>query len=350
VLPGSTASLNGAAVAMNWEVDLWGVARAGVKAQEASYRSAANDLAYARQSIAAGTVKAWLTVVASARQLALAKEMETNSAGQLRLIEVARRVGKAADLEVAQADAQLRSFQDSVRSRTQSFEEAKRALELLLGRYPSAKIDAGETLPLVQRAIPAGIPLDVLGRRPDLVAARNRYEAAFFNVEQARAARLPNLVLTAGAGYLSTDAFAFRSDLGTFVFPVGARLSFPLFDGGRRQTEVEIRTAAQEEAVGRYAQTILTAMQEVENALAADRQLGDRVAVLQALARDNERVVSLSRAQYQVGKVDLFEVLRQENELYRARSTLVAVGAERLAQRVNLHLALGGDFGGAGPH
>ena len=131
-----------------------------------------------------------------------------------------------------------------------------RALELIAGRYPSATITVPEALPGDLEPIPAGLPSDLVERRPDLVAARERYEAAFFSHEEARAARLPRLALNAGAGRLTSDFVKFKDGLDSTVFPIGAKLLWPLFDAGRLKTAVYIADQQQQEAAANYAKTI----------------------------------------------------------------------------------------------
>jgi outer membrane protein, multidrug efflux system len=345
--PANGLDINGFGVALSWEIDLWGRARAEKKAGEAAYRSAEADYVYARQSIAATTIQAWLLCIQATRQTAIAEAQSKAAHAQVDLLGHREAVGRISkqDVEVARANAQ--SLDDSVYQAEQARQQALRALELVVGRYPSATIAVPDALPDPLDPIPVGVPSDLVERRPDLVAARERYEAAFFNREEARAARLPRLALNAGAGRLTSDYVEFKNDLDKTVFPIGGKLLWPLFDAGRLATAVDIADQQQQEAAANYAKTILVAFGEVENALAADAMLQQRVRVREAQVESMQAAVRAAQEQARVGKSDQYNVLEQQLSLNAAEGALLRVRVEQRTQRVNLYLALGGDFGTA---
>lgn len=348
-LPQAQGYLSMSMVQMSWELDLWGMARAGIKSEEANLRSVSADYAYARESIAAAVARAWLLVIEGQQQQELAQRLEDDAREYAQLLATSQRIGKASELDVAQAEAQVHAYASAVRRWEQTQLQARRALEVLLGRYPSASIATREELPELDSSLPAGLPLALIERRPDLVAARQRFESAFFKSEQARVARLPNVMMTMGAGNVSSDYALFKGGMDKFVSPIGLRFSLPIFDGGRRQTVLEIRNSEQEQANVLYARTILRAMQEVENAMSAESLLALRANELSEQVGDVERTIGLAKVAHEVGKVDRFEILQREMSLYQARSTLLGVRSQRLAERVNLHLALGGSFSASTP-
>ncbi len=187
------------------------------------------------------------------------------------------------------------------------------------------------------------MPSQLLERRPDLIAAERRVAAAFDRVGEARAAQLPRISLTAGGSSVSSRLIELK-DTSNPIWSFGANLIAPLYQGGTLRAQVEIRTAEQKQAVAAYARAGQRAFGEVENALAAEAALRDREAILAANIRDSERALELARIRYRVGAVDLRAVEQSQLALYSARLSLLAVQAERLAQRVNLYLALGGGF------
>ncbi len=128
------------------------------------------------------------------------------------------------------------------------------------------------------------------------------------------------------------------------MWSLGANLVAPLYQGGALQAQVEIRTAEQKLAVADYARIAQRAFNDVEGALSAEAALRDRDAILVENIRDNQRALDLAQIQYKVGKVDLRVVEQRQLALYGARTSLLQVQTEQLAQRVNLHLALGGSF------
>jgi outer membrane protein TolC len=191
--------------------------------------------------------------------------------------------------------------------------------------------------------VPAGLPSELLERRPDVIAAERRVAAAFNRVGEAKTAMLPKISLTAGGSYVSSDLFVLK-DRSNPVWSAGANLLAPVYQGGALRAQVEIRTAEQKQALAQYAQAGLRVFGEVENALATEFSLKDRETILLTAVADNERALGLANERYRVGAVDLRSVSQQQLALFAARSSLIRVQSEARVQRVNLHLALGGSF------
>jgi len=183
-----------------------------------------------------------------------------------------------------------------------------------------------------------------LGSLLYLVAAERRIAAAFNRVGEAKAARLPRLSLNASIADISSDVLQLKTDYENPSSGAGARLVAPIYQGGALNTQVEIRTLEQKEAVAQYASMALRAIGDVENALAAEKTLTERVQLLQRVVADNQRNLELVQASYRIGKTDLRTVQQQQLNLFAARLSLLRVQSEQLSQRVNLHLALGGSF------
>ena len=221
--------------------------------------------------------------------------------------------------------------------------QALRALELLLGRYPAAEIAVAQALSPLPPPVPVGLPSQLLERRPDVVAAERRVAAAFNRVGEARAAQLPRISLTAGVSGISSDVLVLQ-DRNNPAWGIGGNLLAPLYQGGVLRAQVEIRSAEQKESVAAYAATGQRAFGEVEGALAAEFALRDRSVQLDAVVRDNERALQLALVQLRVGSADARAVQQRQLALYSARTARLKVQTEQLAQRVNLHLALGGAF------
>jgi outer membrane protein TolC len=187
------------------------------------------------------------------------------------------------------------------------------------------------------------MPSDLLERRPDVVAAERRVSAAFYRVEEAKAARLPQISLTASITSVSSDLFLLKNHSNP-VWSLGASLLAPLFTGGALEAQVEIRTAEQKVAVAEYGRIGARAFNEVENALSSEFTLDARSAVLRQAIVENERALVLANERYRVGSGDLRSVQERQLALHAARTALLRVQVEQLVQRVNLHLALGGGF------
>jgi len=344
-LSGDSSGLEGAGIFANWELDLWGRVRAGRASARDQYGSAALDYEYARQSLAALAAKSWFLATEARLQKMNAEEMAAASEKQLGFANDRLRVGRGDEYDVALARATLATFRDSVQSLDLAYRQSVRALEALAGRYPAAALSVPAQLAALPGPVPVGMPSELLERRPDVIAAERRVAAAFYRVEEAKAARLPRISLTAAVTSISSELFVLK-DRDNPVWSAGASLTAPLFLGGQLQAQVEVRTAEQKQALAEYGRVGSRAFGEVENALSTAFTLDAREAILRDAVVDNGRALELANVRFRVGAGDLRAVQQQSLALHAARTALLRVQTERLVQRVNLHLALGGGFEG----
>jgi NodT family efflux transporter outer membrane factor (OMF) lipoprotein len=341
----ASSALTGIIGLVSWELDLWGQLRYQREAAAATLTSVQADTEFARQSIAATTAKAWFMAAQTLGEQQLAADMVTASEHLVKLAGDRYRVGAGDNQDVALANANLGVARDSLVQARYAHQAALRALELILGRYPAAELRARPDLPPLPGPVPAGLPLQMLERRPDLVAAERRVAAAFNRVGTAKAAQLPAIRLTGNVGYLDSDILQLKDDYENPSVGVGAKLVAPIYTGGGLQAQVELATAQQREAVALYARLALRAIGDVEESLALSRVLVEREALLKAISADQQRALDLAQTAYRVGKQDLRSVEQQAISLYATRVNLLRVQGEQLNQRVGLHLALGGSFG-----
>lgn len=340
---GGSIDLRGWQFNVSWELDLWGRVRYGARAAESQFASTEADAAFARQSLVATVAKAWFTATEAALQQAIAADAVAAAGRLLELAELRQRIGADSEVDLVQARANLNELREQARQVDLARRQSLRALELLLGRYPAADVQVAGGLPDGLQPLPLGLPSELLERRPDVIAAERRVASAFDRVGEARAAQLPRLSLSASATQVTSDLFVLQDDDAVNA-SAGASLFAPLFRGGELKATVDLRTAQQKEAMADYARIALRAFSEVENALAADEVLREREAFLAQAVADHARALELEEARYRIGSRDLRTVARQQLALYEARMTLLRVQRERRVQRVNLHLALGGDF------
>jgi NodT family efflux transporter outer membrane factor (OMF) lipoprotein len=342
-MSGDSSGLEGAGLFAAWELDLWGRVRATARATELQYDSTRLDAEYARQSIAAMVVKSWVVAVEARMQRMQLAAMLASSEKLVSLANDRLRVGYGDELEVALAQANVETLRDTARGVDLAHGNALRAIEALVGRYPSGAVAVASRLPVWTDDVPAGVPAELLERRPDVAAAERRVAAAFYRTEEAKAARLPRITLVANFTSLSSELFVLQSRENP-LFSFGAGLVQPLFLGGLLQSQVEARTAEQQGAIADYGKVGARAFGEVEGALAARITAADRAQILARAVRENERALAFSNARYNVGSVDLRTVQQQQLSLYAAQNALLRMQADELVQRVNLHLALGGSF------
>ena len=278
-MSGDGSGLSGAVLNASWELDLWGRVRYGRAAARADALAAAADFEYARQSIAALVARSWFLAIEAGLQAEIARGALRDNQSLVRLAEDRVRVGVGNEEDVFVARSALGTYEDALRQIELSREQAIRALEILAGRYPAAALTLAATLPTAPEAMPAGLPSDLLERRPDVIAAERRVAAAFNRVGEAKAARLPKISLTVGVSSISSDLLVLKEQDNP-IWNFGAGLVAPIYKGGALKTQVEIRTVEQKQAVAAYASVGLRAFGEVENALSAELAARDRERIL----------------------------------------------------------------------
>ncbi|MDH3857691.1 MAG: TolC family protein, partial [Gammaproteobacteria bacterium] len=207
----------------------------------------------------------------------------------------------------------------------------------------SAELEVAREFVPTPPGIPVGIPAQLLERRPDLIAAERRVAAAFQRIESARAAKLPGVALTASGGSSSNELLDLIGVSSNF-FSLGANFVAPLDLGGGLEAQVEIETAQQQAALANYGGTALRAFNEVESGLTNEQLLLEREAFLAAAVKNNSNALDAAKTQYDAGAIDFLSVLQMQARTLNSRISLIRLKNARLAQRVDLHLALGGNF------
>lgn len=338
-----TGATFGASLDLAWEVDVWGRISSGQAAALADFQAAAAAYDGARLSLAAQTTKAWFLATQAWKQLQIADSTAANLRGLLDLTLTKQEIGQASEQDVRLTRADLASAEETATNLQGVYRDALRSLEVILGRYPAAQIEVPREFLPVPPPVPPGLPSEILERRPDVVAADRQVAAAFSRVDSAKAARLPRLSITASVGGAS-DNLGDALNPANAIWNVGANLLVPIFDQGGRQLGVEVTTAQQKAAVAEYAATGLGAFREVESALDQEGLLREREEFLRQAVEDNAEAYRLAQVQFDVGAIDQLNLLQMQTRLFQSESQLVTVQGSRLANRVNLHLALGGSF------
>ena len=198
-------SVDGLAINMSWELDIWGRVRSQAQAGATAFEASQYQLEWAYQSVAAQTAKLWFLVTEVTLQQKLAEEALALYERTLELVRAKHQQGQVTSREVALARARVAQGQVAIRQVQASKQQASRGLEMILGRYPAAQIDGAKNLVATPPPIPAGIPSELLERRPDLRAAERAIAANFLQIQTAEAARLPRISLTAAVGTSSGE-------------------------------------------------------------------------------------------------------------------------------------------------
>jgi multidrug efflux system outer membrane protein len=326
-----------------WEVDLWGRLRAERMASEQIYKATALDYAFARQSLAATVAKNWYLAIETRRLLDLAEESTRIYDQLLGLVKVRRKAGKVDDLEVAEAGANLSSAESMLRTVQGQYSEARRTLELILGRYPAAELAVAKDFSPLPPPIEAGLPSELLERRPDLIVAKHQVLAAFRLQEAAKLALLPSFALTLEGGRVS-DGLLSLLNLNPWALQGDLGLDVPIYTGGRLTAQIKIATAQQEQAVALYGSAILQAFYEVEVGLTSETLLNERLHIEKKGVEDRTESVRIAKLKFTVGSIDMLSVLQLQEGLLQSQANLIQLRYALLANRINLHLALGGSF------
>ena len=337
----------GIAVGAAWEADLWGRIRSKKAAAAAESGALEADYEFARQSLAAAVARAYFTTIEAAQQEANAQETLNLYKEYTKLTDQKKEQGFASDFDVSQIRSRTASAEDALYTAQQVRAQTIRAIEVVTSHYPKGKFETRRSFPDQPGAVPAGLPSQLLERRPDLIASERRFAAAFHRVNEARTARLPRLVLS-GTGGLGTSALDSVGTLDAFVWSLAAGITQPIFFGGELKAAQDLRTAEQKAAAMSYISVALRAFEDVEDALANDYYLRKRETALSDAVSSSGDSIKFGRQQMEQGQSDMFTVLRLTGENLAAKVQLTQVRASRLRERVNLYLALGGDFSGTG--
>lgn len=339
--PTTTALTLGAQA--SWEVDVWGRVRSDVEAARQSARALEADYRFAQHSLAAAVARTYFITIEARLQVGVARDIVDALTEIDRIVRVRFANGYANAQDAALARTDLETARDSLFSAQLGERDAIRALEVLLGRYPATELELTATLSREPPAPEPGIPSQLLERRPDIVAAERRIASAIAGLDQAQAARLPQISLSGSLGGASNELSDLLDPVNV-VWRLAANLLAPIFDGGRRQAQVDVATAAQEEAIANYADLALNAFSEVEGLLDEGQVLRQRRASLIASDRASDRALYIAQLRFDEGENELIDVLNIQQRVFGTRSSLVAIQRAVLANYIDLSLALGGDW------
>lgn len=327
-----------------WEPDLWGRLRDVNRAAAATETAALEDFRGARLSLVANTAKSWCNLISAEQEVKLAQVTLESFQSNLRIIE-RNYVGTGEGaLDIQFGRTNVSSAQRALEQRKQAREEAARALEVLLGRYPAGEVLASAELPELRASVPAGIPAEFLERRPDLAAARARLFATARRADAARKALLPSFSLT-GTGGSSNARLADLLDADRLVTSIAGRFSQVLSEGGAVSAEARAAFDRNDAALNAYSQAALLGFREVESALSADRSLAAQEKFLASELEQAALAERQAERDYSEGvNANILSVLEAQRRANNARASMIRLRNQRLQNRIDLHLALGGDF------
>jgi multidrug efflux system outer membrane protein len=329
---------------LQWELDVWGRIRRGFQAARADERASEED----RRDVELTVVSAVATAYLELRELDLDLEVSRRTLESRReTVRLARRrfeQGLISELDVQQFESELASSAVAVADFELQVSRQEQRLAVLVGRAPAA-IARGRPLAeaLAPVEIPPGLPSSLLERRPDIRRAEEQLAAATFRVGAAQSELLPRFTLTAQYGRQSTELSELFDQQNEIYQAIGG-VSIPLFTGGRLGKQVDVERARTEQARNQYEQTVLLALEEVQDALADLRTSRDRLTAQARQVDALRRAAELADRRYQNGVSSYLEVLDAERSLFVAEISLAAVERQQLVAAVELYRALGGGW------
>jgi multidrug efflux system outer membrane protein len=345
---GSTFNTFSVPLDASWELDLWGRVRREVEGARARLTASADDLESTKLAIQAEVAIDYFSLRSLDAQYQLLEETVVAYRRSLELTQNRRKGGIATDLDVSQAETQLASTQAEEPAVERQRVTFLHAIATLCGEpapifemrgTKGALGDAKRTLD-ASPGIPVSVPSELLEHRPDIAAAERLMAAANADVGQAYAAFYPRVTLNGLAGFQSIDAstlFNWESRVWAF----GPAVSLPLFTGGRNRAQLAAARAAYDAAVANYRQTVLSAFQDVEDQLSAQRLLAQQVEAETAALKSARRTLEISTTKYKGGVITYLEVAIAQSSSLAHEQTVVQLNAQRLAASVSLIKALG---------
>jgi NodT family efflux transporter outer membrane factor (OMF) lipoprotein len=330
----------------SWELDLFGGKRRDAEAAVYGEQAAEEDLRSTLLTLVGDVGANYAEARGYQAQVALAQRTLASQRRTADLTRVKFEAGAASGADAAKADAQAANTSADIPTYRADYAEAVHRLSVLTGRAPGAlygRMQAPRAIPAPRKPLPAGVPADLLSRRPDVRAAERRVAQATAKIGAAEAALYPDVSLT---GSLSTTATR-PGDLlraSSVSWSWGPSVSMPIFDSGKLAAERDATQAQRDEYVVAWRSSVLTAMEDVENALVSLAQEGARVKALAASVDGYRKAADLSRTQYEAGKASFLDVLDAERSLYSAEDSLIQSRVAVAKDHVALAKALGGGW------
>lgn len=334
-----------AALGVSWEIDLFGRVRRQVESARADAEASAANLESVRLSLTAEVAANYFSLRGLAAEVKLVADGVDIRRQTLRLINSRRGLGAATDFDVARAETELASTEAEAAALSNRYSAVQNVLAVLVGE-PASSFQIppmAAALSAEPPVIPAGLPSQLLERRPDVASAERALTGANARIGVAKGAFFPAISLTGGAGWASADIDRLTNS-NSRLWSIGPTLYLPVFQGGRNKANLERSRAAYDEAVAVYRQKLLIAFREVQDALTATRLLAEQSTAQNRALASARRAGELAQKRYDSGFVNLLEVLDAQRTVLSTERTSAQLAAQRLNNSVALVKAIGGDW------
>jgi NodT family efflux transporter outer membrane factor (OMF) lipoprotein len=341
----------------SWEIDIWGRIGAGTRAAELDLATTRADRATTEASVAAEVGLAYVQLRGSQRQLRIARDNLAALAQTTQITEWRTQAGLVSSLDAEQARASTAQQRASLGPLQNTVVQAQHRIAVLLGQAPTtlraqlgtdetdtAVASAASTPPIPSAApMPAGVPAQVLRQRPDVRAAELSIEAESQRLAVSRATGRPSFAISGTLALQAATLGALGNPAATLA-TLGAAVNWPLFDGGARAAQIQAQQAVQAQARIRYQAVVLTALEDVENALADLSYTQNRLAAYEAGVASARNALLLARQRYQAGLVDFATLLEAQRTALSLDNGLAAAQTDLSLGRIRLNKALGGGW------
>jgi len=346
--PSSTATTIELSLDLDWELDIWGKLKDTQKQAALTLAAREAELAGARLDLIAAVSNAWYDILEAQRLLKLYEDRLHNLSSNLEIIETGYRQGLNPALDVYLTRNGVEQEAARTTAQQQTVAEAVRRLQLLLGRYPDGQPLPPQMLPQLRASIPAGLPSELISRRPDLRRRWLELMAADIGIAIAHKQRFPRLSITGSVGQSSSELHNLL-DASQGIWTLAGGLLQPLINAGKLAAREEETRARLKQLEQYYLSSVFQAFAEVENRLAQEQALAEQYRQYQAAEKNALEAETLSFTQYQRGLVNYATVLESQRRAFDAQSAVLSLQRQRLHNRVALYIALGGDYKGETP-
>ena len=331
----------------SYELDLFGGVRNNVKATRADASASADDLRNTLVSTLAEVAKDYIQLRGYQQQLQIAHEQEASQKDTLHITEVRNQAGLVSDLDVANASAVVSSTQSTVPQLESKISQQMHALALLVGKTPAeldAELTSAKLVPSAIAEIPAGLPSELLRRRPDIREAESNVQAAAARVGVQVSKLFPSITLTAEYGGQSGSSIVNLANSAARFYSIGPTIQWGLLNYPALKANIRTYQAKRDQKVLTYQKTVLTAFLEVEDALAAYDKEKQREKILRTEVEQYQRASSLALSKYTRGLTNFLDVLEAQRSLFTAQDSLAQSRATVQTDLISLYKALGGGW------
>lgn len=339
----SETQLRRLALKASWEIDLWGKNKSSQMASTSNYFSAKHQNILLHQSIAGMIAKAYFLNIAGNIQEDKIESYIQKSKDLEKLYTLQKKVGTANSLDISNITAEIISLEGYLEKVKNANIQSRRSLELLTGKYPEGKLATQNFFNPVNNDIPKSFPFQLLENRSDIQASHFQIEKAFYEVQQAKAARLPSISISSSLGTAGSNVESLNSLFSNPLLKVGSGLVSPLFNNGKLKKNVEIKDSQQKQIVEEYSKTVLNALNEVESSLANLHSIEKQSSYNTKAINELKNNISLTQKQIKVGANNSFVLIRKQRDLLKNEMNLINLDLQYRIERINLYMALGAE-------